>query len=161
MYRSVSQGIALVCPGRTLLADYTMQDGAREIYNATQTVLDPKVAGSCLFHAAQAIEKRKAEFKSKASFAAFKLDFKKLQGVQSTVIFHHAASLFIALWDPKEPKVAAWFDDEYLKWRQPFYPAATPAGIVSRANTSFLCSLFPSTGTSYLLHECPFDFEKK
>ena len=79
------------------------------------------MTGSCLFHAAQAIEKRKAEFKSKASFAAFKLDFKKLQGVQSTVIFHHAASLFIALWDPKEPKVAQSTlieDDDSLSIKQ-------------------------------------------
>jgi hypothetical protein len=139
LYKSAAAGTALIAAGRTLKGDYTMQDGAREIFNASTKVLAPKVIGSCLFHAAQAIENKKAEFSSKQSFNDFKKDFKILQAVSSSTIFHHAATLFIGKWDCKEPAISAWYDDNYLKWRQTFYPAATPPGIpaTNNANENF------------------------
>jgi hypothetical protein len=134
MYESTSAGVALICPGRILKADYTMQDGAREIFNATNTVLKPKVVASCLFHAAQAIEKKKGEFKDKNAYKAFRANFKTLQSVQSQTIFHNAASLLIEKWNRKEPAIAAWYDDEYLTWRQTSYCCATPPGVPGTNN---------------------------
>jgi hypothetical protein len=47
---------------------------------------------------------------------------------------YNAAVLFVQKWDAKQPDISAWFDDEYLKFRQTFYAASTPPGVPSTNN---------------------------
>ena len=121
---------------------YTLQDGAREIYNASKTVFTPKQILSCYYHCQAAIFKKKHEFLNKDSYQVFKKDTQILHASQSPVEFHEGAKLLVEKWDQKEPVVMAWFDDEYFKFRQTHYASLTPPGKL------FLLNVFLSLQSS-------------
>ena len=91
--QSLSAGIAICFPGRHLQADYTMQDGAEAIYNATQQVRKPKTVLSCWFHVKQAVKKRQHEF-SGDNFARFYEDLDALQVSTTSSISEHRIRMY-------------------------------------------------------------------
>lgn len=126
---SISQGISKCFEGRSLVADYTMQDGAPAIYNAVTAKLHPKAIGSCWYHLKAQILKRKNEFASERNYIDFVADIDLLHSSQSPVEYHEGATLLVQKWTPLEPGITAWFDKEYFGWRQTFYACLTPPGI--------------------------------
>jgi hypothetical protein len=89
---SVSAGITQCFPGNELAAEFTMQDGSKAIYNATQQVLKPKIILSCWFHVKQAVVKRKHEFRSQENYELFIRD---LDSLQASVPHLHHVMIFV------------------------------------------------------------------
>jgi hypothetical protein len=128
LFASTTEGIQLV-HGILYQPTYTLQDGAKEIYNASKQVLKPKEIGSCYFHCIQSVVKRKHKFQTMENFQEFLNNVQTLHASQSKEEYHNAAMLFISKWNDREPEHSAWFDDEYFTWRQTFFAALTPPGL--------------------------------
>lgn len=128
---SVAEGIATCFEGRTLKAEYTMQDGAPAIFNAVSAKLNPKDVGSCWYHLKAQLRKRKSKFAKLQNYERFCVDVDVLHASQSPTEYHEAATLFVAKWSSIEPEMTEWFDKEYFGWRQTFYACLTPPGIPS------------------------------
>jgi hypothetical protein len=138
--QSISKGITVIHPGRSLKpsnsgAMYTMQDGAKAIFNAVTTNINPKIAMNCWFHMKQSLHKRKSGFDIEANYSKFAADVECLHAAQSKTEFDHGASLFMEKWTALEPTMAVWMQEEYFRWRQYFYASCSQPGLPSVNNS--------------------------